>query len=416
MEIYQSKKEKTKRKRVQKLPLFTILIVIFLSIGYPLKGQVSGSIDHSFNVLNSGPTASWSIYRAAIQDNGSIILLGRFKKYNKQKRRRLLRVHPDGSFDNTFEVGYKFNRGGPHAVAIQEDGKILVGGNFTRFRGERINHILRLHSDGSLDTSFNSGRGFGPNCSVDHIRILPEGKILLQGDFSYYNGYKSCGFIRLLSDGSVDSSFVGRTLCNVEDVGIRDILVQSDGKFIIVGRFWEYDKDRGKGIARVNLDGTLDRTFFYEETGLVSTFFGAGNGSVSTIAMQTDGSLILGGSFTRFAGRKARYLAKLNNDQALDTTFNSGRGPSFFIESLVIQPDGKILIASMSKYNKVKVNSIVRIHPDSSLDTTFRPNQDVIFHLTTRFHALIQQPDGKILVLSQVSTPSGNKQIVRLHN
>ena len=383
------------------------------------SGAQPGKVDATFNVLNSGPTAASSIYCAAIQDDGSIILGGRFRNYNKQKRRRLIRVFSDGSFDSTFEVGYKFNRGGLHAIAIQDDGKILVGGSFTRFRGKRINHILRLHSDGSIDTSFDSGRGFGPNCEVDQIRVLSEGKILLQGNFSHYNGYKSCGLVRLLSDGSVDSSFVGRAACNVEDLEIRDILVQSDGKLIIVGRFWEYDKERGKGIARINLDGTLDRTFFYEETGLVSTFFGAGNGTISTIAMQTDGALVIGGSFTRFAGRKVRYLARMNSDQTLDTTFNTGRGPSFFIESLVIQPDGKMVIASMSKYNKVKVNSIVRIHPDSALDTTFMPNEDLVFFMATRFHSLLLQPDGKIIVLTQVNnrgTSFGRKQIVRLHN
>jgi len=394
------------------------LIILLYTLSHQLNGQ-PGKIDTTFNVLNTGPTASWGIYRAAIQDDGKIILLGRFKKYNKQRGRRLLRVHPDGSFDSTFEVGYKFNRGGPNAVAIQEDGKILVGGSFTNFSGKRISHILRLHSDGSLDTSFNSGRGFGPNCSVEHIRILPEGKILLQGDFAHYNGYKSCGLVRLLSNGSVDSSFIGRTPCNVESVGIRDILVQSDGKLIIVGFFWDYDNVRGKGIARINQDGSLDPGFFYEEKTLVSTVLGAGNGTISAIVKQSDGALVIGGSFTRFTGRRARYLARFNEDHTLDTTFNQGKGPSFFIESIVLQPDGKMVIASMSKYNKVKVNSIVRIHPDSSLDSTFRTNEDLVFALSTRSHALIQQPDGKIIVLAQVEKrgiSQERRHVVRLEN
>jgi len=368
-----------------------LVLAMLMKVNIATYGQ-AGKIDSTFLVSNENHTAAFSVSCAAIQSDGKIIVGGKFKKFNNLRRRKVLRLHVDGSIDTTFAVGYKINRT-VNTIAILKDGKIIVGGSFLKYNGQRANCIVKLNSDGSIDKTFLTGRGFGANDEIKLVRIQDDGKILLQGNFSYYNSYKSCGIVRLWPNGTVDSSFKGKTLCNVECTMINDMVLQDNGKIIIAGNFWEYDKVRGKGIARLNTDGSLDKSF------LSDGLLGIANGSISAVAIQKDGKLIIGGSFTRFAGTKVRYLIRMNDDGSLDSTFAPIYGPNSFIEMLVIQEDGKIVIGTLKRYNKEKVNYLARIFPDGTLDSSFKTNEG--FHFYT-VHTLLLQADGKILALGPV--------------
>lgn len=366
----------------------------------------SGSIDLSFDPMES-VHSSWGGYisRAAIQNDGKILIAGRFSKYNNTKARHLARLNSDGSFDTSFKLG-RFNWGGGiYNIAIQDDGKIIVAGGFTKYNGIKARGMVRLHSNGNLDTTFFVGKG--ANDVVGLILIQKDGKILVEGDFRKVNGYRTCGLVRLLPNGSIDSSFIGRTQCNLEHSGIEDMALQEDGKLIIVGHFHEYNNVGRKNIARLKSDGSLDHSFLVDPNT---------NGWIESVAIQKDGKIVVAGIFTKLGGEKARYLARLDTSGRLDSSFKIGSGPKNFLYDVAIQEDGKIIIAgTFKKYNNIPIQRIARIHTDGSLDTSFNNNNAEIDNWIIN---VFLQNDGKIIAIGPFNFFHSyyRKRIIRLHN
>jgi uncharacterized delta-60 repeat protein len=365
----------------------------------------SGSVDTSFDPMES-VYSSWggSIHRIAIQKDGKILIAGQFSKYNNTKARHLARLNSDGSLDTSLKLG-RFNWGGGiYNFAIQDDGKIIVAGGFTKYNGIEARGMVRLHSNGDLDTTFFVGKG--ANDAVGVILIQKDGKILIEGDFRKVNGYRTCGLVRLLPNGSIDSSFIGRAQCKLEHSGIFDMVLQEDGKLIIVGHFHEYNNVGRKNIARLKSDGSLDHSFLVDPNT---------NGWIESVAIQKDGKILVAGIFTKLGGEKARYLARLDTNGRIDSSFQIGFGPKSSLFEVAIQDDGKIIIAGFfKKYNNIPVQRIARIHIDGSLDTSFNNNNAEIDHWITR---VVLQKDGKIIAIGPFTFFHSyyRKRIVRLH-
>lgn len=129
---------------------------------------------------------------------------GGFTAFNGASRNYIARLNADGSLDTSFNPGTGRNRW-VDTTAIQADGKILIGGDFTSYNGTSINRIARLNEDGSLDTSFNPGTGAGN--WVFTTALQPDGKILIGGFFTSYNSISRSGIARLNADGSLETSF-----------------------------------------------------------------------------------------------------------------------------------------------------------------------------------------------------------------
>jgi uncharacterized delta-60 repeat protein len=146
----------------------------------------------------------------AVQGDGKILVGGTFTSYNGTSRNRIGRLNSDGSLDTGFSIGTGFPTNAVNSIAVQgDDGKILVGGSFTSYNGTTRNRIARLNSDGSFDTGFSIGTGF--NSAVNSIAVQgDDGKILVGGTFTSYNGGaagSSNRIARLNSDGTLDSGF-----------------------------------------------------------------------------------------------------------------------------------------------------------------------------------------------------------------
>ncbi len=204
----------------------------------------------------------------------------------------------DGSLDTSFNPGSVANSG-VLSIASQPDGKILIGGWLTQYNGTTRNDIARLNSDGSLDTSFNPGSGV--HGSISSIALQPDGKILIGGEFTQYNGTTRNNIARLNPDGSLDTSFNPGGGANGE---VYSIALQPDGKILIGGWFFEYNGTSRNNIARLNPDGSLD------------TSFNPGSGtniSINSIALQPDGKILIGGGFTQYNGTPRNGIARLNS-------------------------------------------------------------------------------------------------------
>jgi uncharacterized delta-60 repeat protein len=313
---------------------------------YIARLNTDGSLDASFD-----PQAGFNstVLSTSIQPDGKIIVGGLFTSFNGTTRNRIARLNADGSLDASFDPQAGFNNG-VRSTSIQPDGKIIVGGEFTSFNGTARNYIARLNTDGSLDASFNPQAGF--NNIVWSTSIQPDGKIIVGGNFSSFNGTARNRIVRLNEDGSLDASFNLGTGFNSTST-VLSTSIQPDGKIIVGGLFTSFNGTTRNGIARLNADGSLDASF-NPQAGF--------NNTVYSTSIQPDGKIIVGGLFTSFNGTARNYIARLNTDGSLDASFNPQAGFNSVVYSTSIQPDGKIIVGGQfTSFNGTTRNRIARL-------------------------------------------------------
>ena len=370
---------------------------------YIARINPDGSIDTSFS--NKAFGLNGNLNDIALQPDGKILLAGNFTTCNFYPANNIVRLNTDGSIDNTFYIGTGANNQ-VNAVAIQSDGKILLGGMFTSFNTSYISRLVRLNDDGSLDVTFNTGGGnYGPNGSVTAISIQPDNKILLGGSFSSYNQYNANGIARLKTNGKLDSSFnVGGTGTNNS---INKILIQPDGKIILGGNFTSYNNISANYLVRTNADGTYDVGFNQSGSGA--------NNSVYSVALQTDNKIVIAGSFTSYNDSTVHYMVRLNADGSTDTSLSTSIiRPDNVVYALAIQSDSKIIVAGyFFKYNDMVVNYIIRIQNNGIKDTTFNNGTGA----NNAVKALTIQVDGKLLVGGDFNNFNGHtcNNLIRLN-
>ena len=350
--------------------------------------NADGSLDTSFN---PGTGANSRVQTISIQNDGKIIIAGYFNSYNGTSRFGIARLNTDGSLDTSFDPGSGVNL--PiFAVAIQDDGKIIIGGQFTFFDGTAINRIVRLNANGSLDNSFNPGSG--ANAPVETISIQDDGKIVTVGLFTSYNGTPRNRIARLNSDGSLDTSFDSGTGANNP---IDTCTIQSDGKIIIGGGFTLFDGTSRNRIARLNTDGSLDTTF---DPGI------GANERVYKSFIQIDGKIIISGFFTSYDGVSRNYIARLNTDGSLDTSFDPEAGANDWISATSMQSDGNIIIGgSFNSYNGTPINRIARIISESTMSINEMETKKISifpnpFSNTTTLQSINQLNNAKLTIFN----------------
>ncbi|WP_175455537.1 T9SS type A sorting domain-containing protein [Winogradskyella thalassocola] len=376
-----------------------LLFILCLSFSISAIAQ-DGSLDLTFNPFDIGKGDGPNDYIRAttLQNDGKIIISGDFTSYNGILINGIARLNTDGSLDTTFNVGTGVNNGGIHVVAIQADGKVIIGGWFSSINGILVNRIARLNTDGSLDTTFNVGTG--ANSEIEEITIQADGKIIIGGSFTSYNGISINRIARLNTDGSLDTTFnVGTGVNN----SVRSIAIQADGKVIIGGFFTSYNDISSNYFVRINADGSLD-TSFNIGTGL--------NDGISEIVFQDNGKVIIGGYFTNYNGISVNRIARLNTDGSLDTIFNIGSGVNASVNSIIMQDDGNIFINGyFTNYNGVSVNNFIRLNTDGSLDSSFNASNEVI----SGEASIAIQNDGKVIFGGYVVASSFSRYLTRLN-
>jgi len=275
---------------------------------------------------------------------------GVFTSYQGTPRSGLLRLNADGTLDTTFNTSGISNSnalGIRSVFALAEqpsDGKLLVGGVFNRVDGINRPNLARFNADGSLDTSFNPITALATSGSVGDIEVLPNGQILVGTDLSIGNFTSRPALLRLNSDGSLDSSFNVPFLN--QNGSVQQVLPLPDGRIVITGflAFSGLDPDGASFfIAAVQSDGSLDTTF-------VSNLGSGPNGwTGGELILQPDGTILAGGIFNEWNGQPRASIARLNQDGTLDPDFavppyeanRNNYGTHLY--SFAVQPDGKIV-------------------------------------------------------------------------
>ncbi|HJU92491.1 MAG TPA: Ig-like domain repeat protein [Pyrinomonadaceae bacterium] len=306
-----------------------------------------GTLDTSFNP-GSGPNTP--VLCMALQPDGKILIGGNFITYDGTSRARIARLNTDGTLDQTFAA---VPDDVVRSIVVQPDGKILIGGDFFNVNGNTRNRVARLNSDGSLDFSFNAVSG--SNGAVSTLALQPDGKIVVGGGFLSFGGVNNTRIVRLTSTGALDATFnpvLGTSLAP------RQVLLQPDGKILVAGEFIGIDTPFGKqGIARLETSGAADPTF---NPGL-----GTDGHTIEAMALQPDSKIVIVGWFPTFNGTTVNRVARLNSGGSVDSSFNSGDGANSPAFSVALQPDGEILVGGLfTFYNNVSANGIMRLNGD----------------------------------------------------
>jgi uncharacterized delta-60 repeat protein len=298
------------------------------------------------------------VFAIAVQPDGKVLAAGNFSGVSangsNNVRSGLARLHADGTLDTAFATGTgagSFN--GIYSVAVQPDGKVLVGGDFNSFDGVIRRGLARLHSNGLLDTNFPS---FVGSTSVSNIVVQPDGKILVGGNFT--------GILRLTPNGTNDPTFNYGGSSYINNMA-NVIALQPDGKIIIGGS----STGTAKRLARLNADGSFDSTFDV----------GTGpNGQVLTLGLQADGKVVFAGQFTAFNGVTNRFLlGRANADGSIDSSYNTSVGPNFPPASIAVHPNGQVFMGGQFTTMQGTNRPYLARMQDATVDMTFQADASV---------------------------------------
>lgn len=403
--------------------------------GFLARLNADGSLDTTFNQGGAGPNST--ILSVALQADGKILIGGLGALYNGVYYGTLARLNANGTPDATFNPSGDSAEGIVESIVVQTDGKIVIAGFFDAYNGVPRSSIARLNTDGSLDTTFDPGSGF--NNPVFSLVTQPDGKILAGGIFTQYNAVTVGRIVRLNTDGNLDSTFIGN-FNGGANLNVEKVLLQPDGKIVAAGNFNQFSGAATPfGLVRLNANGTIENPFTFLNVtarltaaallpdgsillGGTFTTFSAGTSSTTrgtsivifssgstfeignsdnnilSIAVQTNGKIFLGGSFTQYKGEEHRRLVRLNTDGTVDGGFQTSITTAGIVTKIIPLTGGKILIGGDFQFvNGAPKKGLARLNANGSLDANFIVNAGSNGSLSS-VSALALQPDGKILV------------------
>jgi uncharacterized delta-60 repeat protein len=357
-----------------------------LDTSFDADGKVTTPISDEFNNYDSA-------YAVAVQPDGKIIAAGSSTLGTLgYAAAALVRYNTDGSLDVSFGTGGKVLTSGYSAIieiALQSDGKIVVAGDYAHFK------VARYNGDGSLDVSFGTGGIVGTDFSINSgaysVALQADGKIVAAGEASACDIDNNCfsyfALARYNTNGSLDTSFNtdGKLLTSfAQYASAYAIVVQTDGRIVAAGAAATCDIDNNcdyySALARYNGNGSLDTSF--DVDGKV-TLPAGDYGSAGSIALQSNGKIVLSGTTSAVGTGVDFSLFRLNIDGSPDISFDGdGKlttdfGNDDYSSDVAIQSDGRIVVAgSVGKYNESGYDgtfdfALSRYNADGSLDAAF---------------------------------------------
>lgn len=378
---------------------------------YNSDGSSSSSFTPPIFLYNNGYARINKIY---FLSDGKILVFGSFNSVNGTWSPNMVRLNANGSVDTTFNIGTGFF-GETTAFALQSDGKYVVGGNFSYFNGVSKEKMVRLNPDGVLDTSFNiktvyssSGNitGFVNSGPINDIAIQPDKKIIIAGASLYLNGNVSRkSIVRFNADGTTDYSFQLNYNTNYYPT-----------KMV-------YDAAEGSIYFRV--EGKIKKC---DNTGKIITTYKDLNieGDVDGDFNLINNKITVAGNYKNAAGITRSGYHRLNTVGGIDLTFNPSYGPNVQYEyysdrvlNLDVLPDNKILFYdntsySFTTYNDKPVKSIIRLTENGELDNSFTIdpllNSSMIYRYSLETKKIF---DGKLYF--RLNTNVNGNYIIRLN-
>lgn len=401
--------------------LFVCSIATLLALWSAQIAQAAGELDTSFGsggkvVVKIAAQKNDFARAVAVAPDGGIIIGGEVGDWTANNNSSVLvRLNPNGSLDERFGSGGEVvNAAQLHlpALVIQPDGKIVTAAATANLGISFDFALARYNPDGSLDQTFGSN-GYAVNGAgnAQAVVLQPDGKILLVGYLPIYRKGSDFLLARFNTDGTPDVDFGkdGRvTTSFTSGINSADVAtwaaLQTDGKIVVSG----YTSCISVVLTRYNPNGSLDRDFGLEGT-VFTPNFGA---TAARLVIQPDGKLVIGGDgFT---------IGRYNTDGSIDHNFGvdgkiSGGfgGGTAYVYGLALDQNGKILAGGSLSYTGTGNSefALARYTSVGSLDSTFGNNGFVITQFTTALdeaQALTLQPDGKVILAGYAAEPSAS--------
>lgn len=389
---------------------------------YIARLNTDGTLDTSFD-----PNANGTVTSVLIQSDGSIVFGGYFTTLTPNGATAATTRNYIARVDNTGNVDTKFDpnlNAGVNAMALQSDGHIIVGGNFTTAAPNGATstsmapYLARINSDGTLDNSFIPN----PNGGVSSVLVQPDGKVVFGGSFSQVQQYVNGNYVaittrdgvaRVNSDGSVDASFDP----NLNSTASTLALDPADGSILIGGNFTALKPNGSTAaiarnhLARVKSDGSLDPAFNPDIAGTISMAVVAPDRSVliggTFTNLQANGAILIGGSFNSVGGLPQKNLAELNDDGSVNAEFAPDANGA--VNAVLPLPDGRFVVGgTFTTIGGVSAPGLARFTASGAIDTTFTAPPA---SLTGGVSALALQPDGRLVVGT-----AGANGVIRLNS
>ncbi len=320
-----------------------------------LRLNRDGKVDLGYKI---GKGFNQTIYSLAFQKDGKLLVGGRFTKFNNQVRYCIARLNIDGSLDTTFNppnVSYAAS-----SIIITEDQRIFAIKDFSSIQlyspnGNRVNYF----TPSQITNTINS------------ISLQPDGKLIIGGNFTKINNSNFKCIARINLNGTLDTTFNANNKLNLNG-NIYKIKLQDDGKILLGGLFKSNQNPNVSNLVRLNANGSLDTTFMLGMT------FPKDAGFINAIYIQKDGKIMVGGGFRGFNKfNNINNLLRLNIDGSLDTTFKVGDGFDNFVIDFGLQNEDKlIVVGDFNSYDSYLINRIARINltNGTELSITLSPN------------------------------------------
>jgi uncharacterized delta-60 repeat protein len=307
-----------------------------------------------------------------------------------------------GDLDLAFNVDIDFQ---VDALAIDSQQRVVLGGAFTSIGGTTVNRVARVALSGVRDTSFDPNVG-GASAAVHALGLDGDGRIVLGGSFTSVKGVARTALARVDALGDLDEDFSPVVGVNPDFFGatapvVRALLVDGDGSIVLGGNFGDVGGATRRNLARVLADGNVASDIDLQPDDIVEA-----------LAFQTIGSerhLLVGGLFTEIGGTGRMALARLNANGSLDTTFDANVESFTGVYALAVQPDGKILIGGdFTTVGGTTRSGLARLHANGDLDTTFDADVDGV--LGPVIYAIAVQSDGRIVIGGNFTSVGGQER------
>ena len=399
--------------------------------------NADGTLDLTFDP-GEGSDYGIAIGGLTLQSDGKLIIVGSFEKFNGISRvAGIARLNSNGSLDMGFDPGRTISNDGQddgngnatypgrvHRIVLQQDGKIVVAGQFLfviTAPGQSVARagVVRFSGDGTFDSSFDPGTGCVYAANPPNLLLFINGaakqalganseKILLTGNFDLFDGHPVPGVVRLNTDGSFDGTFALES--DPKTFYFTGLLVQANDEVLLSGVILP---EQARRIFRLHSNGQTDIGFATEG------FLGGVTGEIDVIAEQPDGKLLVGGFFHTLGGATANNIVRLETNGARDPTFDAtSAGPSGFrVEAILVRPgDGQIFVGGyFSTFGGEVRNNIAWADSDGAVSSTYDGLPGVADY-QPQIYALAVQPDGKILAGGFFSSLNGvpHYNLVRL--
>lgn len=362
-----------------------------------------GTVDATWNPGGVGPQNQ--VRDIALMPDGRILVAGIFVEYNGVQTQAIVRLFANGNRDFSFNIPPNSINGAVNAIAWHRDDKVIAVGDFFTCYGHSMPHIARFNTDGSVDLGFDIGTGLNNNAHC--VLVLPDDRILVGGVFGAYNGFLSGNLALLSPNGPYDPS-----MNNTPGFGggiVNALLRQPDGKILVGGEFQYHNMQPASCLIRLDLAGVRDASF----TSPIYPY-----ARVRTIARQADGMILIGGEYTSSMYTPnvpgPNRITRIHPDGMLDGAFPLGDGampgnePSAYVSSIAVQANGRILVGGFfgAFGPETQYQKLIRLLPEASVGV-----QEHAAHEPLRLHV-----DAAGYLHIQQSSPIAGTSSLRLYN